>query len=471
MNQLLNNIVNFFESFFVKKESTQISFNERFTLGACPNIPDNRDISYPLTGLINNSFPASFGVESAVSTNRLLQAGESACVEYSFEFDKRCNDGIVHSRRFGYALTQQLYDLKSPGLPQREAAKVAVTVGMPKDSGYDNTTLSESEYRGLNITQDMRTNANIYRFGGFAFPGININAFKQTLFDKKIIHATIAIDWGKIDRDGTIHAPVTISGYHEVAIFWSENGKFSAANWWGYDLYIPESELTQIVIDAIVFTDIPEDMKIRSQKMPYIFQNDLKIGATSVAVAQLQKRLTQYGLFTHSITNYFGTITRDAVMAYQKLKGLPQTGFFGPLTRKSMNDDSGNETTVQESIVIKPSIVGIDEKFLHAIVMQESQGNIGAIGDKNISEHAYGPMQIRQPVCEDVNNKFGTLLIAQQMLNNLELSKDTFTKYMSIYFPYGGTQEAMARCWNAGPNWKNRMAATDGYWKGVQRYL
>lgn len=476
MQTIINNIKAFFNYLFSPTLST--TSKPKFPLGAIPNIPDNRDIAYPFTGLVGNSFPASFGVEAAVTTPRLLQGGESACVPYSFEFDKRSNDNILHSRRFMYALTQQNLGLTSPGLPQREAAKVATTVGMTRDAGYDDTTLPESSYRGLAITPSMIAEANMYRFGGFAFPAINVNAFKQALLDGKIIHVTVAIDWSTIEADGTLHAPITIDGYHEVAVYWDQNQHFSCANWWGYDLYIPEAELNKIVIDAIVFAEIPEDLKLRAKQMTYVFQTDLKIGVTSPAVAQLQARLTQYGLFNHSITNYFGTVTQEAVIAYQKMKGISPTGNFGPLTRASMNNDAGNGqvgATVVAPITTANQIPAIDEKFLHAIVMQESRGNLGAIGDLDIDAahggHAYGPMQIRQPDCDDVNKRFGSSLLATQMLNNLELSEDTFTKYMHIYFPNGGTFEEMARLWNAGPNWRNEMSATNGYWAGVQSYL
>lgn len=37
------------------------------------------------------------------------------------------------------------------------------------------------------------------------------------------------------------------------------------------------------------------------------------------------------------ITGNYLSLTRQAVMAYQKLKGLPQTGYFGPLTRRLVN--------------------------------------------------------------------------------------------------------------------------------------
>lgn len=334
---------------------------QKYTLGAFPNEPDNRDIAYPLSGIIATDFPAVIGVQNAVTLMRLQQGNVSACVEYTFEFIKRNDDGITHSRRFGYAATRQFLNygpLVPPGLPQREAAKVAVTVGMPQDAGYDDTALSESAYAALTITPAMRTEANLYRFGGFAFPAININSFKQALLDGHIIAATIAIDWDQIDVNKIVHPPVSIDGYHEVAIYLSANDVFSCANWWGFDLYIEESELSGVVKDAIIFTDIPEDMKQRAKLIPYIFQNDLKIGSTSPAVAQLQSRLTQYGLFTHTLTNYFGPITQDAVRAYQRLKGIQETGFFGPITRAAMNTDVGNgQNAVQDvqSPIMEPT--------------------------------------------------------------------------------------------------------------------
>lgn len=126
------------------------------------------------------------------------------------------------------------------------------------------------------------------------------------------------------------------------------------------------------------------------------------------------------------------------------------------------------------------SFTAIPDNFIHAIIMQESRGNVGAIGDLKLKDHAYGPMQIRQPVCIDVNNRFKLNLQAQQMLNNLELSTDTFKKYMSIYFPKGGSFEQMAMAWNGGgeyyllygkKGYEKYTADLDAYWKGVQIYL
>lgn len=102
-------------------------------------------------------------------------------------------------------------------------------------------------------------------------------------------------------------------------------------------------------------------------------------------------------------------------------------------------------------------------------------GNDNAIGDKNLKNKAYGPMQIRQPVCDDVNRVFGLHLNAGNMLGNRPLSIDTFNKYMSIYaterhLGHEPTDEDRARCWNGGPMgpWKS---ATLAYWLKVEAFL
>lgn len=107
-----------------------------------------------------------------------------------------------------------------------------------------------------------------------------------------------------------------------------------------------------------------------------------------------------------------------------------------------------------------------------AIIMVESGGDDNAKGDLNIPQHAYGCMQIRQPVCDDVNAAYGTRLTAVQMLGRRSLSKAFFWLYMSLYCTSANlgrlpTDQDRARIWNGGPNgYKN--PATYGYWNRVQ---
>lgn len=116
--------------------------------------------------------------------------------------------------------------------------------------------------------------------------------------------------------------------------------------------------------------------------------------------------------------------------------------------------------------------------LIQAIIAQESGwnknllGDDGAIGDKTLPAHAYGPMQIRQPVVTDVNNNFGTSYTALDMLGNRTLSIWCFHAYMDIYarpdrLGRTVTDQDRARIWNGGPN-GYKIAATLGYWALIQ---
>ncbi|MBB3108335.1 peptidoglycan endopeptidase LytF [Paenibacillus phyllosphaerae] len=62
-----------------------------------------------------------------------------------------------------------------------------------------------------------------------------------------------------------------------------------------------------------------------------------KVGSTGDAVMKLQTDLKALGYFTYpTITNYFGTITRDAVIAFQKDYGLYPDGVVGPMTSEAI---------------------------------------------------------------------------------------------------------------------------------------
>ncbi len=115
-----------------------------------------------------------------------------------------------------------------------------------------------------------------------------------------------------------------------------------------------------------------------------------------------------------------------------------------------------------------------------AILQVESEGDDNAHGDKNLPQQAYGPLQIRQPVCDDVNKAYGTHFAASDMLGRRSRSLAIFWLYMSIHatsvqLGRPVTDEDRARIWNGGPSaWdtSSRMhAATDAYWAHVQRSM
>lgn len=70
-----------------------------------------------------------------------------------------------------------------------------------------------------------------------------------------------------------------------------------------------------------------------------IFIHTLRVGWRGAEVKQLQQKLRELGYFKYPTnTGYFGYITRAAVIAFQKARGLaPYPGWVGPLTRAALN--------------------------------------------------------------------------------------------------------------------------------------
>ena len=67
------------------------------------------------------------------------------------------------------------------------------------------------------------------------------------------------------------------------------------------------------------------------------FNNPLSLGSEGEDVAELQKRLTAEGVYSGSITGYFGTMTQAAVKKYQTKYGINPLGNVGPATRAQLN--------------------------------------------------------------------------------------------------------------------------------------
>lgn len=82
------------------------------------------------------------------------------------------------------------------------------------------------------------------------------------------------------------------------------------------------------------------------------FTRNLTVGSTGTDVAELQTWLISKGFSIPSIssgaatTGYFGQQTKMAVAAYQATVGLPNQGFFGPLTMAKIAMGGGSVATV-----------------------------------------------------------------------------------------------------------------------------
>lgn len=69
----------------------------------------------------------------------------------------------------------------------------------------------------------------------------------------------------------------------------------------------------------------------------YIFTTNLSFGSNGIAVTELQKRLKAEGYLTATPNGNFGPQTKQAVIKYQKAKGINPIGTVGPATRAALN--------------------------------------------------------------------------------------------------------------------------------------
>ena len=69
------------------------------------------------------------------------------------------------------------------------------------------------------------------------------------------------------------------------------------------------------------------------------FNQNLGVGSTGDDVLELQKRLTQEGVYTGPITGYYGNLTVAGVRAFQVKNSIQTAGVVGPETRIALNKE------------------------------------------------------------------------------------------------------------------------------------
>ncbi|MGG1365932.1 peptidoglycan-binding protein [Priestia megaterium] len=79
----------------------------------------------------------------------------------------------------------------------------------------------------------------------------------------------------------------------------------------------------------------------------------LRVGSTGPNVQSLQQQLKNKGYFKGTTTQYFGSITKNAVMAFQRANGLSVDGIAGPATLSKLKNggsSSSNSTILRQGM-------------------------------------------------------------------------------------------------------------------------
>lgn len=454
----------------------------KYPLGAILNGVDIRDIHLAAVQ-VPVKLPTRY--ETDLSMFEVInQRAHGTCtwqdieVQRQYYWYKKTGQKVRFSARSGYAYTKLIDGMPNiQGTYPRTAANVAISRGIAEHAVVpDDNSLPYSEYLNVDFNDsNIVLNMQKYILGGYTFVPEDYESIKQAIYQNGLVGMTLGIDVNWFI--GLIIRVLNIFGYHRV-IGWGfddQNKTIFGRNSWGKEwvaslarsLGIPDGNFVikwedykDNIHDIIAFTDIPIEIIQDIKKMPYRFTRTLKYGDKGEDVLKLQERYDSLGLWPLAVKKapIYGPTTREITLKYQLARNIirfpsdSNSGYYcGPRTIRDLNGDVG--LTIEQ-----------------AIIQQESGGNLWAIGDRNLRQMAYGPMQIRQPACDDVNRKFGTNYQAKDMLGNLELSLDVFHKYILCY-PENTENEHKARLWNGGPSWRLKSWATDHYWYEVSSML
>jgi hypothetical protein len=117
------------------------------------------------------------------------------------------------------------------------------------------------------------------------------------------------------------------------------------------------------------------------------FNRDLWLGERSELVRELQEQLRLRGFFTYPMsTSYYGSLTADAVSAYQLANGLPVTGIFNTQTRELLNSNlSGPVLPIHNPVLLSQtaSVLGGTSLLINNIQSGTNNGSIS--GEQSLS--------------------------------------------------------------------------------------
>lgn len=458
--------------------------------GAILNSVDSRDISVA-TVQSPVAHPDTFQTDISMFPTK-NQQDKGTCVEQSmtmlrqYYWYKKTGKVVDLSARSFAIQVKKIDGVEGQGTMPRTAAGVLCNVGIAESLVVpDNNSLAWTDYLNFPTASWVSANASQYKLGGYVSVPANLEAVKQAIFQNGVVTGTLGVDTDWFS--GLIHKVVVLLGLHHTLWYGFDLDGIYGKNSWGDswigkllgalgftagEFYFKWADYQNDVYDIIAFTDIPQPIIDNAKAQKFYFQNPLEFGETHPDVFQLQKRMDEEGFLDRvavpQYTNYYGVQTAKAVLAYQMAHKLS--------TPANLQQYQGHYCSTQTLFALNGSL-GVS--LVDALIHIESQANDYAIGDLGLKDHAYGCLQIRQGVVDQVNAKLGTSYKSSDCLGNRALSITIFTTYWTIFTGLT-TDEDKAKAWNGGPGWKQYYGKAgyetytkdlDIYWSKVKPLL
>jgi hypothetical protein len=282
------------------------------------------------------------------STLRKQDLSAFDCVAFS------TTTGVQNDKGLTYILSaHDIYDQRSnypyEGMYPFEGVQLPAKMGVLPDSMAPSDGLTEDQLN-VHLVRTPETIAKAAEIAGGIPTRINTptdidtvaGIISQKMATRLCFHFTLS-EWTSMPQlftDGTIHHQVIGVDY---AIVNGQKCIIVQDSCFTNNAYVPAFGL-RVISEAFLkarcyaatyikpFVPVPPPPPIQ-----HIFTIDMKYGDKNNEVLLLQQRLATLGYFHVTPTGYFGGITKQAVIAYQKDNGLPMTGYVGVLTRAKLN--------------------------------------------------------------------------------------------------------------------------------------
>lgn len=322
-------IIDFLKSLFAKeKKEPEDTFP-----GCLPPLKDYRDILG--SALIKETLlPTEYKIPYSLKVKD--QNGYPRCVAYSSsllkeEKELREKNDIEFDADWLYAECKKIDNYSGKGTMLNMPFKVMIN-------------------KGIKILGGNETDIDKYKIGGYvALDDLTPDGIKRAIYQ-----------WGAVivgfnySKNGWlteyVRAPRTgerIVGHAVALIGWNKDyiiGQNSFGKLWGKDglFFIPKDYIPFAGFAIVV--DLPNNWKElltdETTKPKYVFKNNLGYGMINDEVKKLQDALKYLGcmLKSQESTGYYGQLTIDGVVLFQKRYGINPTGFFANLSRAKMNE-------------------------------------------------------------------------------------------------------------------------------------
>jgi hypothetical protein len=277
----------------------------------------------------------------------LNQQQTEACVSHTWVrllqiyWYKKTGKVINFSPRFLHAITSK--GMKpNDGRDPRTVGQVLTDIGCCTTALLPNdTSLDDSTYSYVPITQSMLNEALQYKIPAYSFIPIDQYSIRHAIYHKGAVAFLFYIgnewwtpSWSPRDIN-PLRSPKIVVGGHEVTgEHWNtlEGIQNSWGDSWDERGFAEYNLSNYSPVQAICIDDPLIDF---NPSASFKFMKDLYYGMTDPDVKQLQIRL---GMPIKYQTSYFGTITLAYAISYQITHGIvPQWGYVGLKTRSLLN--------------------------------------------------------------------------------------------------------------------------------------